>query len=717
MDPRDSAIPCAIFNVTTANRFKSPVTVYLLGAQQNAVGLSTTEAIDGVTNAGYGGNVNEIVRKDGFTALHMRRNPCETAANDGKTCCSSGSSGDMTLAVLDDGAAATVSWDNPADLFAQVAEPDAPSASEPSSKGATHNGAVAAGFTLAPGEERTTTFVLTWYLPIEEANRWAGSGLMYTNWWRDSLDVARDVTARLDTLTDLTRRYVDTLYETNLPYWLVDRVSSQVAVLRSKTCYWGKDGYFGGWEGCCPQEGCCLGNCAHVWHYAQAHARLFPSLARKLREQAIRWETDNGGLLFRQSKGWSLIAIDGQCGEILGCYREYLCSAGDAWLRREWPRIRNAMDYAVRQWDPDGNGLLTGPQHNTLDCDATGTSSWLAGLYLAALDASARMADVVGDADAAARYRAIRTAGAKNQDDLLWNGEYYIQVPEDEPLYEYGNGCHIDQVLGEWWASQVDLDHAYPDARVRQALQSLFQNNFQPDFIGIRQVPRKFVSDHDAGMQMITWPQNDRPTPHTLYGDEVMTGFEYAAAATMMHYGLLREGFTVAKAIADRYDGRVRTDVTESKHASWGYTGNPFGDDECGKFYARAMSSWSLLTASQGFLYDGPAGHIGFAPVWQPHDHASFFTTARGWGLYTQHRHGKKQTARLGLRYGTLQLAEFVAEIPDGATIKRATVRLNGADIPVAHAQTGPRVSLQFAHRLALEAEDTLELELKTYSR
>jgi hypothetical protein len=164
-----------------------------------------------------------------------------------------------------------------------------------------------------------------------------------------------------------------------------------------------------------------------------------------------------------------------------------------------------------------------------------------------------------------------------------------------------------------------------------------------------------------------------------------MTGFEYAAAATMIQYGLLREGFVVAKAISDRYDGRLRTDLTDSKWASWGYSGNPFGDDECGKFYARAMSVWSLLLASQGFLYDGPAGVIGFKPVWQPEDHASFFTAAEGWGLFTQKRRQNRQTERIEVRYGELRVRTMIFQLARDTEPSSVTVSVGRTEIKAVH--------------------------------
>lgn len=145
---------------------------------------------------------------------------------------------------------------------------------------------------------------------------------------------------------------------------------------------------------------------------------------------------------------------------------------------------------------------------------------------------------------------------------------------------------------------------------------------------------------------MATWPKEKLPATPMKYHDEVVSGFEYAAAALMIGSGNLKEGLAVAKAVRDRYDGRARRDVD----ASAGYeTGSPFGDDECGKYYGRAMSSWSLLLALQGFRFDGPRGRIGFNPVWHPEDHRSFFTTNSGYGIFSQPRGGSAaQTAGEG---------------------------------------------------------------------
>jgi uncharacterized protein (DUF608 family) len=706
LDVRSSAIPCAIFNLSIENPTERPVDVALLATQQNAVGYLGDEPIDGRTYPGYGGNEIRVVRDPGATLLHMTSNKPADASG----------SGDMVLMALSEQATATAAWEGLDELGAAFATEGALSGLEhagPSPAGQTLDGGLAVGVELQPGERRTVPFVLAWHFPNARHGRgdWGGAGNMYANFWPDAMAVARHLGADLDELTRNTRLYHDTLYASNLPHWLLDRIGSQVAVLRSRTCFWTRDGYFGGWEGCCPQSGCCHGNCSHVWHYAQAHARLFPSIARRMREQEFRFQSPEGAIPHRQPK--SFPAFDGQCGAVLNSYREHLMSTGGKWLDENWPHVKRAMDFVITTWDQNEDGVPAGAQWNTLDGALGGSSSWLGTMYLAALAAAERMAALQDEPDAARRYAHIRESGSKKQDATLFTGEYYIQIPEATPHEDYGTGCHVDQVLGQWWAHQLDLGWVYPPDHVRTALASLFQHNFRGKMAGLAQVPRKFVADEDPGMQMIVWPEgHERPAKVIRYGDEVMTGFEYAAAAAMVQAGLLREGFTVVRAIALRYDGRLRDGLTPSRTASWGYSGNPFGDDECGKFYARAMSVWSMLLASQGYVYDGPAGHVGFQPVWQPDDHASLFTAAEGWGLFCQTREGNLQKEQIDVRYGTLRLNSLAFALPEGADPGEVSVRLADAEIPAKLAVGENEVRVTLERPVCVEPEKPLTVRI-----
>jgi len=707
---RESGMPCAVFLCRAENTGRKPVTVTFLASQQNAVGYLGKAAITGRLCKDYGQNVNRVVKGKRLWRVHLTGRRPEDSPG----------AGDMVLTVpMAHSASATASWQDLASLHGDLSADGSltgPAEAGPSAQGATLDAAVADTITLEPGRAASVVFVLAWHFPngSHGHGKWGGKGCMYQNWWPDAMAVSKEIEAKGREYAKRTRLYHNTLYRSNLPHWLIDRIANQVAILRTQTCFWTKEGYFGGWEGCCPDSGCCHGNCSHVWHYAQSHARLFPSIARRMREQEFGFMAPDGSIPFRQPRHGP--ATDGQCGSVLNSYREHLMSADDAWLERNWPAIKKAMDFVIRSWDTDEDGVMDGRQWNTLDCAIDGSSSWLGSLYLAALGAAERMATARGAKAPAARYRAIRESGMARQDESLFNGEYYIQLPGKTRLRDYLAGCHIDQMLGQWWAHQLDLGWLFPRERVRSAMRSLVKYNFRYDFHGVTQVPRKFVADDDAGMQMIRWPKGGRPPAQNcmLYGDEVMTGFEYAAAGLMIQAGMLKDGFRVARAIHDRYDGRKRTGLTASRTASWGWSGNPFGDDECGKFYARAMSNWSLLLACQGAIYDGPAGRIGFAPVWRPDDHKSFFTVAKGFGLFTQTRDAKAhtQTERIELAFGELTVRALVFQLPPEAKAVKASVTAAGRNLRAAPVVESGRVRLRLDRPVTLRAGQTVDVLL-----
>ncbi|MFC1766609.1 GH116 family glycosyl hydrolase, partial [Planctomycetota bacterium] len=397
---------------------------------------------------------------------------------------------------------------------------------------------------------------------------------------------------------------------------------------------------------------------------------------------------------------------------ILNTYREHLCSPDDSWLKVRWPKVKRGMDWSINYWNPSRDGFMESVQHNTLDGDIMGCSSWIGSLYLSALEAAARMADIVGEPAKAAEYRKIRKSGKKLQNERLWNGEYYIQVVGERRIQDYLDGCHIDQILGEWWAEQLDIDRNFPRRRSAKAMESLLKYNFRADFHGQSLKPRQYCEIDDGGMKMITWPRDPQPIPGMKYGDEVMTGFEYGAAVSLIQNGMLKEGLMVIKIISDRYNGRLRTEgVSKVRNGPWGYSGNPFGDDECGKFYGRSLSVWSALLALQGFIYDGPTGRIGFRPRIHPEDHASFFSAAEGYGLFSQRLSNHQLDASIDLREGQLQLTEVL--LAAGAkSIKSVTVTLDGTAVQASFEVKDGDVTMQLSNLIVLKTDQKLDIQV-----
>ena len=462
---------------------------------------------------------------------------------------------------------------------------------------------------LGPGEETTVTFLLTWHFPNDQIDGVRDTGRHYAVRFQDASDVVRHVATHFSALHDQTQLWRDTWYDSTLPYWFLDRTFLNASILATSTCHRFSSGRFYGWEG----VGCCAGTCTHVWQYAQAVARLFPALERDLRERTdfgIAFDPATGIIRFR-AEGAGL-AVDGQSGCVLRSYREHQMSADDAFLQRNWSRIKQALQCLIDK-DADANGVLESAQHNTLDADWYGPVAWLSGLYLAALRAGEEMAREVGDEPFADSCRQIFQQGQTNIVDQLFNGQYFINQPDPnhQDAINSGSGCEIDQVLGQSWAWQVGLGRVFSEKETRSALQSLWRYNFTPDVGPYREAHppgRWYAMPGEAGLLMCTFPRSDwdyqkaagkGPAWAAGYFNECMNGFEYQAAGHMIWEGMVQNGLAVTRAVHDRYHAARR---------------NPWNEVECGDHYARSMASYGVFLAACGFEYHGPRAHIGFAP-------------------------------------------------------------------------------------------------------
>jgi len=124
------------------------------------------------------------------------------------------------------------------------------------------------------------------------------------------------------------------------------------------------------------------------------------------------------------------------------------------------------------------------------------------------------------------------------------------------------------------------------------------------------------------------------------------------------------------------------------------------------------MSIWSMLLACQCFIYDGPAGVIGFRPVWKPEDHQSMFTAAEGWGLFTQTRTDGKQTERIEVREGRLRVRTLVFEAGEG-TVTQVAVKAGGRPVEAKHTLDDGRLTISLADEVTAHKGEALEVELR----
>lgn len=585
--------------------------------------------------------------------------------------------------------------------------------SDPTPAGRTVGGAVGSAVEVPPGAEVTVPFLLAWRYPNKYAADGSLMGCHYATLWPDARAVVREAAARLDEWTAATERFRRSFHDSSLPHWLLDCVTANAAIIRHIGVVFriaNGDPY--GWEG---SNGCCQPTCTHVWGYEQSLARLFPDLEREMRRIDFKHQQrPDGGVNNRtdvpsppRPTGEQPFA-DGHASCILKAYREALNSPDDAFFRAYWPHIQRAVEYLIgRDAATHGGqpaGYLEDDQWNTYDEALHGVTTFISGYYLAALRAGEEWARRLDQRAAADRFRAVFEKGRERLVELCWNGDYFQQHLPDYLTRpgEVGPGCMSDQLIGQWWAHQLGLGYILPKDKVQAALKAVFRHNWNPDLTGWKHAPRAFAGARDKGLIICTWPRGGRPGHVMLYSDEVWTGIEYQVAAHMLYEGLVEEGLAIVKGARDRYDGVPRPPIPR----------NPWNEIECGGHYARALSSWSLLLAASGWLYDGPRRALSLDPRIQPENHRGFFTAPEGWGTLRFEAGGNAQRCAIEVVAGRLPLARLTLALRPG--FRPETVRAQTGTQPAAASlgvATG-QAEVRFSPEVAVQPGAQLTVEL-----
>ena len=465
---------------------------------------------------------------------------------------------------------------------------------------------------LGAHETASVPFVLSWRFPnrIGWARSPKGVGNFYATQFATAEDAAAALWRDLPSLEEKTVAFVRGVLALNAPDVVKEAALFNLSTLRTETCFRTADGHFFGWEGVYDRVGSCHGSCTHVWGYEHALVDLWPDLARDMTEIQLDYAMGSRGSIANrvrlpldpQANEHELAAADGQMQCLVKAYENWRKTDDAAWLKRCWPKIRKAMSFCwiAGGWDADCDGVMEGCQHNTMDVEYYGPNPQMEFLYLAALKATAAMADACGDAAFAEKCRGLCAAGSAWTEANLFNGEWYEHkvVPPKGPVapgLSYGNasnlaepdfqlaaGCLVDQLLGDYASRHVGLGPVADEANSAKALDTILAK-CASDNVGPRyNCGRDYAFPEEPALKMAWYPEGRMPKKPFPYYGENMTGFEYVVAANLAQRGRLAEAEKVVRDIRDRYDGRKR---------------NPFDEAECGHHYSRALAAWSVLRA------------------------------------------------------------------------------------------------------------------------
>lgn len=541
------------------------------------------------------------------------------------------------------------------------------------------------------------SFAIAWHFPnrfawnVREEKRSEEDriGNYYTEQFEDAWDVLRRAAVDLPSLEKRTVAFVDTFLSSSLADVVKEAALFNASTLVTQTCFRTPDGKFYGWEGTADSKGCCHGSCTHVWNYEQTTAFLFGDLAWSMRDVEFNHATDAEGLMsFRvhlplsRAQQFGKPAADGQMGCVMKAYRDWQLSGDENALRSIWPGVKRSLTFCwiPGGWDANKDGVMEGAQHNTMDVEYYGPNPQMGFWYLGALRAAEEMARYVGDDAFANTCAGLYQRGSAWMDANLFNGEYYIhlvQPPGDpskvsqkllvgmgardlaNPDFQLATGCLVDQLVGQYMAHICGLGYLAKQENVQATLRAILKYNYRETLSDHFNSMRSFALGNEKALLMASYPK-ERPAKPFPYWSEVMTGFEYTAAAGMIYEGMDAEGLTCIQNVRDRYDGLKRS---------------AFDEAECGHHYARAMAAWAAVLALSGFHYSAVAGEITFAS--NAGDY--FWSTGYAFGTCKVSRAGGAFTVRLSVREGSVRFRTVTLQGAGSAAFPE-TRTLRGGD-------------------------------------
>lgn len=542
-------------------------------------------------------------------------------------------------------------------------------------------GALGLQATVAAGDSVTLPLRISWFFPNAsytlgmptEAGVDISDNPAVTRWPHWYSRRFKDVTAVADyyqqheqRLIDQTAAFRDALESSSVSDAVLDAASSNIAILRSPTVIYLEDGTPYGYEGSNQTDGCCPGSCNHVWNYAQTADYLFPQMMQRMHRRYFKYNvspTGSGGMAFRLSvpsccpEQAPKAAVDGQLGTIVHCYQLWCLHADREWLQEIWPALKASLTYCWKFWDQNKSGFIDGIQHNTYDIEFFGPNPLANGYYIAALQAGGELARVMGDEDAG-EFTELAIQASLAMDEMLFNGKWYqqhidpeaykksevpikppqreiAQMAEGEPKWQFGSGCLSDQLVGQWLGKVSGLPDLLDDDKRRSALRAIYQHNFYRRIGDLATCQRSYALNDESALVLCSWPDGGRPALPFIYCDEAWTGVEYHVAAHLIYEGMQEAGEEIVSAVRGRYNGEQR---------------NPWCEYECGAYYARAMSSWSLMTAHLPFYYQASRSSLCLV-IHQPQGTA-FWSCGSGWGTLQW----DQQHCHIQVIYGELQL-------------------------------------------------------------
>ncbi|XP_037414418.1 non-lysosomal glucosylceramidase-like [Triticum dicoccoides] len=265
---------------------------------------------------------------------------------------------------------------------------------------------------------------------------------------------------------------------------------------------------------------------------------------------------------------------------VLQVYRDVAATGDAAFATAVWPAVYLAMAY-MHQFDRDGDGMVEneGRPDQTYDFwSVSGVSAYTGGLWVAALQAAAAMARVVGDHGSEGYFLERYGRARRVYDGELWNGAYFDY---DNSGGATSKSIMADQLAGQWYARACGLEPIVEEDKARSALGTVLDYNVMR------------VQGGAVGAVNGMRPDGAVDTS-SIQSREVWPGVTYAVAAAMVHEGMPEAAFRTAKGAHDAGWGRDGFGYAFQMPEAWTADG---GSGYRSLHYMRPLCIWAMQWA------------------------------------------------------------------------------------------------------------------------
>ncbi len=460
---------------------------------------------------------------------------------------------------------------------------------------------------LSSSESRRVQFAVAWYAPA-----WRDSGNephinRYAQRFHSAADVADFGLRNREALLRRVLAWQNEIYCSDLPEWLRDALvqafyslaknSVWIAHTR-KDDWWGEDGWFTHSE---SHTGCPIVEtmvCRMHGHFGLLF--FFPELEATTLDAFRHFQISTGEIPFAFGAPTSMRDPRYSCQHPLNSgqyaqmvYQLYLRTGDRSVLTRFYESSKQAIRYQYLL-DDDDCGLVHDQSH-ALPGEPwpanqfydiwpwQGTSSYVAGTWLATLSAGAALANAAGDSsfatECASRLRKAQGAFERN----LWNGNYY-RLWNDKQAGELSEVCLANQLMAVWCTRIAALPDPLPTAHVRSGLATIERLNMQATSYGL----------------INGVAPDGKPFYSGLGGDgdhakNIFVGENLCAAMTFIYYGQRDTGLEIARRLYDAVAIKNRSPWNQRCLLS-GETGMP----QWGTDYYSNFVIWALPMALAG---------------------------------------------------------------------------------------------------------------------